>query len=126
MITSTAPFSATQQMPATPINSLGLDQVYIITTSETASASEMVINGLEAYIPVIQVGTNTTGKYVGSITLKDVDNNGNVNPSHSWAMQPIIVKYSNSQNVSDFDNGLTPDISTREYASELLPFCHPE
>ncbi|MRR20707.1 peptidase S41, partial [bacterium] len=118
--------SATDKMPATAINSLGLDQVYIITTSETASASEMVINGLKPYITVVQVGSNTAGKYVGSITITDVDNNGNVNPNHTWAMQPIIVKISNSQNVSDFDDGLTPIISTREYASELLPFCDPE
>ncbi len=118
--------SATDKMPATAINSLGLNQVYIITTSETASASEMVINGLKPYITVIQVGTNTTGKYVGSITITDTDNNGIVNPNHTWAMQPIIVKISNSQNVSDFDNGLTPDINTREYAAELLPFCDPE
>ncbi|MCK7535839.1 MAG: S41 family peptidase [Marinilabiliales bacterium] len=118
--------SATDKMPATAINSLGLDQVYIITTSETASASEMVINGLKPYMSVIQVGTNTTGKYVGSITITDTDNSGIVNPNHTWAMQPIIVKISNSQNVSDFEDGLPPDINTREYAAELLPFCDPE
>lgn len=117
--------SATDNMPATPINSLGLDQIYIITSSESASASELLINGLKPYMTVIQVGTNTAGKYVGSITVKDWDENGIVNPKHSWAMQPIIVKISNSQNVSDFENGLTPDINVREYAAELRPFCDP-
>lgn len=117
--------SATNQMPATPINSLGLNQVYVITSQETASASELLINGLKPYITVIQVGTNTTGKYVASITITDTDENGIVNPKHSWAMQPIIVKISNSQNVSDFENGLTPDINSREYAAELRPFCDP-
>ena len=117
--------SATSQMPSTPINSLGLDQVYVITSSETASSSELLINGLKPYINVIQVGTNTTGKYVASITITDTDENGIVNPKHSWAMQPIIVKISNSLNVSDFDEGLIPDINAREYAAELRPFCDP-
>jgi carboxyl-terminal processing protease len=116
----------TTKMPEATINSLGLNQVYIITTSETASASELVINGLDPYISVIQVGSNTYGKYAGSNTLKDyIDNNGNVNPNHSYVMQPIIFKTSNSLNVSDYVNGLAPDISAKEYASELLPFCDP-
>jgi carboxyl-terminal processing protease len=116
----------TDKMPETAINSLGLNQVYIITTSETASASEMIINGLKPYISVIQVGANTTGKYTGSTTIKDwIDNNGNVNPNHTYAMQPIIFKTSNSQNVSDYVNGLTPDITSKEYPSGLLPFCDP-
>jgi hypothetical protein len=75
---------------------------------------------------VIQVGANTTGKYTGSTTIKDwIDNNGNVNPNHTFAMQPIIFKTSNSLNVSDYVNGLTPDITAKEYASGLLPFCDP-
>jgi hypothetical protein len=116
----------TAKTPETPINSLGMGQVYFITTSETASASEMVIVGLEPYINVIQVGSNTTGKYTGSQTLKDyIDNNGNVNPNHSYAMQPITFKNTNSQNVSDYVNGLVPDVSAKEYASELLPFGDP-
>jgi hypothetical protein len=74
---------------------------------------------------VTQVGTNTAGKYVGSWTITDVDEEGYVNPNHSWAMQPIIFKTANSQNVSDFVDGLRPDISAVEHASGLLPFCDP-
>jgi C-terminal processing protease CtpA/Prc len=116
----------TAKTPETPINSLGLNQIYIISTSETASASEMVIAGLDPYINVVQVGGNTYGKYAGSFTIKDwIDNNGNVNPNHSYAMQPITFKNSNAQNFSDYVNGLVPDISVKEYASELLPFGDP-
>ena len=117
--------SETEKMPAEPINSLGLSQVYFITSSESASASELLINGLKPYITVTQVGTNTAGKYVGSWTITDVDEEGTLNPNHSWAMQPIIFKTANSQNVSDFTNGLTPDVNAIEYASRLLPFCDP-
>jgi carboxyl-terminal processing protease len=116
----------TSKMPEATINSLGLNQVYIITTSESASASELVINGLDPYISVIQVGSNTYGKYAGSNTIKDyIDNNGTVNPKHSYVMQPITFKTSNSLNVSDYVNGLAPDISAKEYAAEMLPFCDP-
>ena len=117
--------SETDKMPAVSINSLGLSQVYIITTTESASASELLINGLKPYITVTQVGTNTAGKYVGSWTITDVDEEGYVNPNHSWAMQPIIFKTANSQNVSDFVDGLKPDISAVERASGLLPFGDP-
>ena len=57
------------------INSLKFNRVYIITSSESASASELLINGLTSYIDVIQVGEKTFGKNVGSITVYDyIDN----------------------------------------------------
>ena len=48
----------------TAINSLNLNQVYIITSGRSSSSSELVINGLSPYINVIQVGDNTYGKNV--------------------------------------------------------------
>ncbi len=53
------------------INHLNLDKVYILTTKRSASASELVINGLIPYIDVVQIGDATAGKNVGSITLYD-------------------------------------------------------
>jgi carboxyl-terminal processing protease len=69
------------------INSLNLSRLYVITSRSTASASELVINGLEPYIDVIQVGTTTTGKNVGSTTLYDSPNfsKQNLNPKHKYA-----------------------------------------
>ena len=37
------------------LNSLGLTRVYVLTTGRTASASELVINGLKPYIDVVQI-----------------------------------------------------------------------
>jgi C-terminal processing protease CtpA/Prc len=71
------------------------------------------------------IGINTVGKYTGSATIKDWDENGNVNPNHKWAMQPIIVKYANSAGVSDYVDGLTPDITAEEDIAGLLPFGDP-
>ena len=119
--------AATEDTPATPINSIGLSEIYVITSSETASASEMLINGLRPYITVKQVGSNTYGKNVGSFTIKDyIDNAGTVNPRHKWAMQPVVLKIANSEDFSDFTNGLPPDIEAREYAVDLLPLGDPD
>src|SRR5690606_28699965 len=43
----------------TPINTLGLSKVYIIATGSSASASELVMNGLDPYMNVIHIGTTT-------------------------------------------------------------------
>ena len=42
-----------------PINSLNLSSVYFIVTNDSASASELVINALKAYIDVTLVGAQT-------------------------------------------------------------------
>ncbi len=115
--------SITQESGADiPINTLNLDRVYIITSSGSASASELVINGLDPYIEVFKVGEATHGKYVGSFTIKDYDSNGNINPNHTWALQPITLKLANSQGISDFVNGFAPDIQAEEDLANLLPF----
>jgi len=41
------------------------DQLIVITTGQTCSASEMIINGLAPYLPVKTVGSTTCGKPVG-------------------------------------------------------------
>jgi carboxyl-terminal processing protease len=96
------------------LNSLGLDNVYFITTYSTASASELVINSLSSYIDVKVVGKTTRGKQVGSITLYDSDNlqrNGNnLNPNHRYAMQPLVFEISNKDN-KNYPNGIVPGIT---------------
>ena len=118
--------TATSTTAATPINTLNLQKMYIIVSDNTASASELLINGLRPYMNVKVVGINTVGKYVGSMTVQDWDQNGVVNPNDPWAMQPIVVKYANSLGVSDFVNGLTPDIVAEEDIANLLPFGDPQ
>ena len=98
-----------------PINSLDLNRVFIITTSESASASELLINGLDSYIEVFQIGERTVGKNVGSITVYDyVDNEQTKNPEHTYAMQPIVLKISNSDGFADYSDGLLPDTVIEE------------
>ncbi|KIA99165.1 peptidase S41 [Flavobacterium sp. KMS] len=103
------------------LNSLNLTKVYILTSKSTASASELVINGLKPYIDVIQIGDVTIGKNVGSVTLYDSPTFGktNRNPSHKYAMQPIVLKIVNSIGFGEYTNGLTPTYSVIESINSL-------
>jgi C-terminal processing protease CtpA/Prc len=96
------------------INSLGLTRVYFIITGSSASASELVINSLSAYIDVKLIGTKTVGKQVGSITLYDSDNltrNGdNLNQNHQYAMQPIVLEIKNKDD-QNYPNGIVPGVT---------------
>ena len=111
-----------------PLNTLGLNKVYVLATGSTASASELVINGLDPYIDVVHIGTTTTGKNEFSVTFVDDLENGNVydpnrenqiNPENSWAIQPLIGRNENSAGFSDYTAGLAPDIDLREDLSNL-------
>lgn len=103
------------------LNSLGLNKVYIIATELSASASELIINSLDPYIDVVHIGENTEGKYQASTTLYDSEDftRDGVNPSHSYAMQPLIFKSLNSVGKTDYFNGLTPDIELSESITNL-------
>lgn len=116
---------ATSTTAATPINTLNLTGLYVIMTDGTASASELIINGLTPYMSVFKVGSNTVGKYVASATIQDWEANGTVNPKDPYTMQPIIVRIANSQGVTNFRNGLTPDFAVQEDPGNLIAFGNP-
>ena len=103
------------------IQSLQLNRVFVLTTLSSASASELVINGLKPYINVIQIGTVTSGKNVGSITLYDSPTFGaqNRNSAHKYAMQPITFKIVNRDNFGDYQDGLNPNITLPEDLTNL-------
>ncbi len=109
-------FNFVNSFDGNTINSLNLNKVYVLTTERSASASELVINSLEAYIDVVQIGDNTTGKTQASITIYDSPDlsSTNRNPNHTYAMQPLVA---NSINVNDQavpGTGIIPDISLIE------------
>ena len=109
------------------LNSLNMNKVYILTSNESASASELLINGLASHIEVIQIGDRTTGKNVGSITIYDyIDNDGNKNPNHKYAMQPIVLAIANSAGFSDYTQGLEPNYEIKESVSQLGVLGHPD
>jgi C-terminal processing protease CtpA/Prc len=98
-------------------NILSGNRVYILTSSRTASASELIINGLRPYMDVFLIGDVTTGKNVGSIPFEDEEN-----PQNTYGILPIVTQSANSQDESDYTNGFTPNISAREVEERLRPF----
>ena len=121
-------FFASTTGAGSPINTLNLNRVYVLTTNSTASSSELVMNGLDAYIDVIQIGTTTSGKNEFSITLvDDPDNNfifstnrqDQINPENRWALQPLVGRNENADGFFDYTDGFAPDISLEEDITNL-------
>lgn len=103
------------------IESLKLSKMAVLTQARTASASELVINALNPYINIIQVGTETRGKYQGSILVYDSPNftSQYKNPMHRYAMLPLVLKTKNSEGFTDFDEGLPADIFLVEKVPDI-------
>lgn len=91
-------------------NNLNLNRVYFLTTSSSASASELLINGLRPHTDVISIGTPTFGKFYGSYVLTGQ----NADPPNNYALVPVTLKYSNADGFSDFRDGLAPDHTVEE------------
>jgi C-terminal processing protease CtpA/Prc len=103
----------------TSINSLNLDEVYVLTSGASASASEMIINSLKSYITVVHIGSSTVGKSQASQIIYDSSNFGrvNANSTHTYALLPLIAITVNKNNTSVPSSGLVPDIEFKEKAA---------
>ncbi|MFD1001371.1 S41 family peptidase [Ohtaekwangia kribbensis] len=91
-------------------------RLYVLASSRTASASELVINALKPYMDVFIVGDTTYGKNVGSISLYKENDSKN-----TWGMQPIVVKVYNSLNQSDYSKGFVPNILNVDNSLYIYP-----
>jgi len=105
------------------INSLGLTRVFVLTSGSTASASELILSALDPYIEVIQIGTNTSGKFEGSFLLYDAPapnfSRGQANINHRYVMLPLVLRSVNAQGLTDYFDGFTPDIELAETFDNL-------
>ncbi|MDR1180554.1 MAG: hypothetical protein LBL13_01045 [Bacteroidales bacterium] len=102
-----------------PINSLsGLPALYCIVSERSASASELLINGLRPYMNVVLIGGTTAGKNVGSITIYETD--PVKQEDNKWGMQPIILKLSNADNFSEYGDGFVPDREIYEHNTDII------
>lgn len=95
-------------------------RVYILTSSRTASASELIINALKPFMEVFLIGDTTYGKNVGSISLFEENDEKNL-----WGMQPIVVKVFNSEGLSDYSTGFVPDVIHKDNGIYLYPLGDP-
>ncbi|MEO0334391.1 MAG: S41 family peptidase, partial [Bacteroidota bacterium] len=101
--------------------SLNLNQIYFLTSSSTASASELLISGLDPYMDVIIIGEPTVGKFYGSWVIPDLEEPAR----HDWAVMPIVLKYTNAVGATDFTEGLTPDYAVEDNLLYAKPFGDP-
>jgi len=94
-----------------PLPSLNLSRVFILTTGGTASASESVINSLQGIgVQVIRVGRTTYGKPYG------------FSPRDNCGITYFSVEFKGTNNVGfgDYDDGFTPTCSVADdYTHQL-------
>jgi hypothetical protein len=90
---STMPFKTTNY-------SLELPRLVVITSRETASASEFVINGLKPFITVVLVGDTTYVKPVGFYAIDALK---------KYTFAPMAFKIVNSLGQADYYTGMLPN-----------------
>jgi hypothetical protein len=94
--------------------SLGLSRVTVLTTGETCSASESIINSLRGIgVEVIQIGGDTCGKPYG---FYPEDNCGTTYFS-------VQFKGVNELGFGDYAAGFSPAVRAGQPAGALLPGC---
>lgn len=89
-----------------PSKSLNLDRIYILTTRGSASASEVILNGLKPLMNIVQVGSTTYGKPNGMYVMPYPEGNYD-NPS--FVFLPTSFFTVNSEGYGDYADGLVPD-----------------
>ncbi|MGD9901916.1 MAG: S41 family peptidase [Vicinamibacterales bacterium] len=82
-----------------PAHALDLARVVVIATRASASASELVINGLRPFVPVTVVGDRTYGKPVGQYVLPFCDK----------VLAPVAFAMVNADGQGDYFDGLAVD-----------------
>jgi hypothetical protein len=97
---------------STPLPTLNLNRVFVLTSPDTCSASEAVMNGLNGVdVQVIQIGSTTCGKPYG---FYPQDNCGTT-------YFTIEFKGINAKGFGDYTDGFTPQNSS--IAAAKLPGC---
>lgn len=97
-------------------SNLNLKRLYVLTSTATASSSEIIINCLRPYMEVIIVGDKTEGKNVGSLAYS--------NEELQLIMRPIVCKIYNAKHESDYASGFKADVEVKESNNldRFLPF----
>jgi carboxyl-terminal processing protease len=98
-------------------DNLSSGTLYVLTGSRSASASELIINGLAPYMDVVLIGEKTVGKNVGSVPIEDTDNDEN-----PYGILPIVFQIYNSQGQSDYGNGFAPNFEVDDFTFPMRDF----
>lgn len=105
-------------------SNLNLSRVFILTSNQTYSASEVTLVGLSPYMDVIRIGERTGGKYTGMQILPAVIYIGDVpflDPIiGNWALYPIVLQYKN-KNGENPKGGLAPHYNVSSFYLPMEP-----
>ena len=91
-------------------SSVQTNKLVVITSSSTASASELVISGLKPYLNIKLIGSKTHGKPVGMNIEGDTKLN--------IAVAPISFRNVNSVGYSDYFDGIPVDFAVKDNVSQ--------
>lgn len=98
-------------------NNIGanLGRVFVLTSEGTASASELIINGLKPYMPVITIGDHTYGKNLFGTLISDDKKRWN------WGMYVMLGQTANANGESDYGtvNGIA---ATYPVDDSVIPY----
>lgn len=95
---------------------LGLQNIYFLTTNQTSSTSELLINGLIPHMNVNTIGEATSGEFFGSKVILGE----NATSPNEYAIVPINLQYENSEGSTNLVFGIQPRV---EISDDLLnPF----
>lgn len=101
--------------------SLGTERVYILCSEQTASASELVINGLRGLgIDVRLIGTKTNGKNVGMESITRTFD------GYEYVFSPITFYSENGLGFRDYGDGFDPDVEIFEPEAVIRDWGDPE
>ncbi len=81
------------------LSPLRLTRLFAITSGASASASELVINGLRPYMPVVVIGERTYGKPVGQYGFEHCDR----------VLLPVSFRLVNAMGLGDYFDGIPAD-----------------
>lgn len=102
---------------------MGLQKVYILCGSHTASASEIIINNLKPFMEVVAIGEKTAGKDVAGFAVQDERLPG----QQGWILYPSIYKLSNAENEGDYSAGIPPAFEIDELQqARIFPLGDPD
>jgi carboxyl-terminal processing protease len=95
-----------------------LNRVFVLTSNATASASELVINGLKPYMDVVTIGENTAGKNLFGQLI------GDDQERWKWGAYVMLGQTANANGASDYGtiNGMTPTYQVADSTIPYLPF----
>ena len=97
----------------TALPSLNMPALWVIASNGTASASEMVIVGLDGLdVPVTVVGARTEGKNCGMDVIEKTFG------STTYSYAPITFLNLNAKGFNDYGEGIEPDIDINSYMSK--------